>query len=78
MDILHKYKIHPDNAHIPTVLFIGDSFKDVQVAQKVGCDVVLVKTGKGEQTLAQHRDELTDVPVFDDLSAVVDVYFAVT
>ena len=51
--------------------FVGDSQSDVAVAQAVGCKPILVKTGKGERTLANHP-ELTHVPVFADLAQAVD------
>lgn len=47
-----------------TVL-IGDSIVDIQAAQAAGAQPVLVKTGKGSQTLI-HHPKLT-IPYFDDL-----------
>ena len=58
-------------AHYPinwsACYFIGDSHSDILAAQSIGCKPILVKTGKGERTLAKHP-ELT-VPVFDNLAA---------
>jgi len=51
---------------------IGDSLRDIQAARTVGGYPILVKTGKGENTLAKVSDELTDVPVYSDLAAAVD------
>lgn len=50
------------------VWFVGDSSGDLQAAQAVDCRPVLVKTGKGERTLAKPLPENT--LVFDDLAAV--------
>lgn len=54
--------------------FIGDSLKDLQAAQSSGCRPILVKTGKGEKTLAALYDadsglELAqDIPVYANLA----------
>lgn len=49
-------------------VLVGDSLRDLQAATAAGIDSVLVKTGKGEKTLADN--EITQ-PVFDNLLAVV-------
>ena len=66
LEVLHKYKIDKKD-----VLAVGDKLTDVQVAKKIGCDMALVKTGKGQQTLDEHRDELPDVLVAENLAALV-------
>ena len=53
------------------VPIIGDSLRDIQAARTVGAYPILVKTGKGERTLAQH-EQLNNVPVYADLAAAVD------
>ena len=50
------------------VWFVGDSNGDLQAALTVGCQPVLVKTGKGERTLANALPANT--LVFEDLAAV--------
>jgi len=45
--------------------FVGDSFRDVQAGLAVGALPLLVKTGKGSQTLASHPE--INVPVFNNL-----------
>ncbi len=50
-------------------LMVGDAARDIECAQAVGCPAVLVKTGKGMQVLATNN--APDVPVFEDLAAVV-------
>ncbi|MFY0991645.1 D-glycero-beta-D-manno-heptose 1,7-bisphosphate 7-phosphatase [Halomonas sp. C05BenzN] len=50
---------------------VGDSLRDLQAGEPLGCRPALVRTGKGERTLAKGQG-LAGVPVFDDLSAFVD------
>ncbi|WP_425327446.1 D-glycero-beta-D-manno-heptose 1,7-bisphosphate 7-phosphatase [Pseudomonas nitroreducens] len=52
------------------VWFVGDSRGDLDAALAVDCLPVLVKTGKGERTLAKTLPEGT--LVFDDLATVAD------
>ncbi len=68
--LLHQIADHTGQSlkGIPTV---GDSLRDLESAREVGAVPYLVKTGKGERTLANGRG-LGDVAVFDDLAAVVD------
>ena len=55
--------------------FIGDSLKDLQAAREYGCAPILVRTGKGETTLAELRSGRADIaaadsiPVYPDLAA---------
>ncbi|HEB55377.1 MAG TPA: D-glycero-beta-D-manno-heptose 1,7-bisphosphate 7-phosphatase [Gammaproteobacteria bacterium] len=53
------------------VTMVGDSPGDIAAARAVGAHPVLVKTGKGERTLAQGTD-LDGVPVYANLSAFVE------
>lgn len=50
---------------------IGDSKRDLDAAIAVKAQPVLVRTGKGQRTLASHP-ELADLPVYDDLADAVD------
>lgn len=50
---------------------IGDSVRDLQAARAAGARPLLVKTGKGQQTLT-HPELDADVPVFNDLASAVD------
>jgi len=50
---------------------IGDSLRDLQAARAAGARPLLVKTGKGSQTLG-HPELDADVPVFNDLASAVD------
>ena len=50
---------------------VGDSLRDLQAAQPMGCTLHLVRTGKGDRTLA--RDTLPDgAQVHADLAAFAD------
>ena len=51
--------------------FVGDSLKDLQCARKKSCKPALVKTGKGERTLAKGQ-ELEGIPVFESLADFAD------
>lgn len=54
---------------------VGDSLRDLQAGDSVGCRAVLVRTGKGERTLAKHSAltaPSSATPIFDDLAAFVD------
>ena len=47
---------------------IGDSHRDLEAAAAAGCPTILVRTGKGEATLAR-GDLPPGTMVFDDLAA---------
>ncbi len=53
------------------VIFIGDSIRDIQAAQTVGCKPMLVLTGSGEKFLQQYP-ELATTPQFANLAAAVE------
>ncbi len=50
---------------------VGDSLRDLQAGQACGCQVALVRTGKGERTL-EKGEGLDQVAVFADLAAFAD------
>lgn len=50
---------------------IGDSLRDLEAAQAVGAAPILVRTGKGERTLAKGQG-LHGIPVYADLAAAID------
>lgn len=50
---------------------VGDSLRDLKAAKSAGARPILVKTGKGERTLAAGKLP-RGVVVYDDLAAVVD------
>lgn len=50
---------------------VGDSLRDLQAAQSAGAAPALVRTGKGERTLAK-GEGLEGIPVYDSLATFVD------
>jgi D-glycero-D-manno-heptose 1,7-bisphosphate phosphatase len=65
-ELAHRLRI--DLSNVPAV---GDSLRDIQAALSVGARPILVKTGKGEKTLADPALP-EGIPVYDDLAAAVD------
>lgn len=59
------------NVGLKGVATVGDSLRDLQAGFVAGCAPFLVKTGKGEKTLAKGGLP-PGTQVFDDLAAVVD------
>lgn len=50
---------------------VGDSIRDLQAAQTVGADPILVRTGKGERSLQDPQLD-PSIPVYDDLAQFVN------
>jgi D-glycero-D-manno-heptose 1,7-bisphosphate phosphatase len=65
-------RLHVDLATVPVV---GDSARDIEAARAAGALPVLVRTGRGEQTLAGDCD-LRGVHVFAELAAFADAWLA--
>jgi D-glycero-D-manno-heptose 1,7-bisphosphate phosphatase len=53
------------HADLTTIAVIGDSLRDLQAAEAVGAKPILVKTGKGRQTLLNNPQ--LNIPVFENL-----------
>ncbi len=71
-DIMTRYQC--SLAGIPA---IGDTLRDIQAARSAGAQPILVKTGKGEQTLEKAtKEELKDIAVYKDLAAFADATLA--
>jgi len=51
---------------------VGDSVRDVRAARAANAWPLLVRTGKGAQTLESEWEICANVQVFDDLAAVAD------
>ena len=54
---------------------VGDSYRDLQAGAAMGCRLALVRTGKGERTLAKHPElgrTDSEAEVHDDLAGFVD------
>ncbi len=64
--LLDKWHIPAQNTYV-----IGDSLRDLQAGQALGCKVILVKTGNGIRTLSEHP-ELNQGLHFDDLDRAVN------
>jgi D-glycero-D-manno-heptose 1,7-bisphosphate phosphatase len=62
-DLAHRLRVNLEN--VPAV---GDSMRDMQAAIASNARPILVRTGKGERTLAEGLPE--GVEVYDDLAAV--------
>jgi D-glycero-D-manno-heptose 1,7-bisphosphate phosphatase len=60
------------NVDLTGAPMIGDTLADIRVAKAKGLEPMLVRTGKGERTLATEDKDLEGVPVFNNLSAAVD------
>ena len=63
VDLAHRLRVNLDNA--PAV---GDSLRDIQAAMLSQARPILVRTGKGEKTLAAGIPD--GVEVYDDLASV--------
>ena len=59
------------NISLEKVFFVGDTISDIQAARAAGTIPVLVRTGKGEKTLAAD-DDLADVQIFSDLASFIE------
>ena len=55
---------------LENVPFIGDSLSDIEAAKLAGAFPMLVRTGKGERTIAKLPTD-SDIPIFDDLQHAV-------
>jgi D-glycero-D-manno-heptose 1,7-bisphosphate phosphatase len=55
---------------------IGDAYRDIEAARAVGALPILVRTGKGTQTLYNTDNNLEGVPVFCDLNEAVNAILA--
>lgn len=52
------------------VAFIGDTINDIKTARAADAKPILVRTGKGERTLASvDESELKNIPVYENLAA---------
>ena len=59
------------HVNLKNTVAIGDSLRDIQVAEKVGCKPLLVLTGNGEQTRKDNPYLCDKLPIFADLLAAV-------
>jgi len=57
------------NLRLENVRAVGDSWRDIEAARAAKAMPVLVRTGNGRATEAEHKDKLKGVEVYDDLAA---------
>jgi len=62
-----------DLVNVPVV---GDSLRDLQAAMAVGAQPVLVRTGKGTETLEENPALAQQVQIVDDLAQFVENYLS--
>jgi D-glycero-D-manno-heptose 1,7-bisphosphate phosphatase len=67
MQIKQHYQCELNN-----VPLVGDSLRDMQAAEAVGCRPILVLTGNGRNTLLR-KHEIKRIEVYDDLQQVADI-----
>jgi D-glycero-D-manno-heptose 1,7-bisphosphate phosphatase len=65
-ELLTKFQVLPENTYV-----IGDSLRDLQAGEALGCKVILVKTGNGERTLSEHP-ELNQGLYFENLASAAE------
>jgi D-glycero-D-manno-heptose 1,7-bisphosphate phosphatase len=63
-DLMAKFAVKPEET-----IMVGDALRDLQAAWGVHCTAVLVRSGKGFKTLAEHPEKLHGTLAFDDLAA---------
>jgi D-glycero-D-manno-heptose 1,7-bisphosphate phosphatase len=68
--LLEEVKAQYSN-NFQQAIFIGDTIKEVQAAEKIGCRAILVRTGKGERTLQNHPELKKTIPIYADLKDAV-------
>lgn len=67
IEAMQSFGVEPDET-----VMIGDALRDLQAADSAGCHKVLVRTGKGEKTIADGiLDALQSVEIYTDLSEAV-------
>lgn len=73
---LLKQIAHDTGMPLAGAPMVGDSLRDLQAGDAVSCQPVLVKTGKGQKTLARLRADndamLEKLPIFDSLAHFAD------
>ena len=60
------------NVSLKGAPMVGDTLADIKVALAKGMQPYLVKTGKGQRTLATQDPILKDIPVYNNLLAAVE------
>jgi D-glycero-D-manno-heptose 1,7-bisphosphate phosphatase len=63
------------NIDLSSVVVVGDSLRDMQAAMATAATPIIVRTGKGQQTLDNNKG-LEHIPAYDDLASYVDALLA--
>lgn len=66
LEAMQHFKAEPNDT-----IMIGDALRDIQAAHNAGCRVILIKTGKGLQTLQENFLSLNKVQVYGNLHDAV-------
>ena len=65
LDILNRFQAQASETYL-----VGDSLRDLQAIEAAGGKAILVRSGKGLKTLAEHSDSLpAGTQIFDNLLA---------
>jgi len=64
--MIHNILVQYPEAAPESVFVVGDSLRDLEAGIAAGCKPLLVRTGKGERTIAK-GDLPAKLPIFDDL-----------
>jgi D-glycero-D-manno-heptose 1,7-bisphosphate phosphatase len=70
--LLHQISAHFDT-ELTSAPVIGDSLRDIQAALSAGARPILVRTGNGKAAEESLPPDLSNIEVYDDLSAAVAV-----
>lgn len=60
---------------LTNVVMVGDSLRDMQAAMAAAATPIMVRTGKGQNTLDTHKG-LEHIPAYDNLASYVDELLA--
>lgn len=66
IEAMTEHHIEPQHT-----IFIGDAKRDLEAAQKAGCTGILVRTGKGMETLKTLPPDFKNTLVYDDLYSAI-------
>jgi D-glycero-D-manno-heptose 1,7-bisphosphate phosphatase len=73
--LLHQIRaFHPRK--IATMVFVGDSEKDIEAARRAGCESALVLTGNGRQASKALQNQSQKVPTYADLGSYASAKIA--
>jgi D-glycero-D-manno-heptose 1,7-bisphosphate phosphatase len=73
--LLHQISaFHP--GEIATMVFVGDSEKDIEAARRAGCESALVLTGNGRQASKALQNQSQKVPTYADLGSYASAKIA--